>query len=121
MILDIAINAVGILLIMMIIWWFWFSRPTVKSAGPEPIEIIVADGVYTPSHITLSAGQPATLRFMRKDPSPCAEKVIFDELGISYDLPINESIDITITPEKPGEYSFTCQMQMYRGMLMVKD
>ena len=51
----------------------------------------------------------------------CAEKVVFDDLGIADDLPIGQPVELTITPKQPGEYSFTCQMQMFRGTLVVKD
>jgi len=59
------------------------------------------------------------LRFLRKDPSPCAAKVIFADLGISADLPIGEERELRLEPP-PGEYEFTCEMNMYRGSLLVK-
>ena len=65
-------------------------------------------------------GKPVTLRFLRKDPSPCAEKVIFSDLDISSDLSIGKPQEITLTPTKPGEFEFTCQMGMNRGVLSVK-
>ena len=51
-------------------------------------------------------------------PGPCAEKVLFDDLGVSAELPLGKSV--TVTPDKPGEYEFTCQMRMYRGTLMAR-
>jgi plastocyanin domain-containing protein len=89
-------------------------------SGTGPIEIIVDNGVYTPARIEVPAGQPVTLRFVRKDPSPCAEKVLFDDLGISADLPLGKPVDVTMTPPRPGEYEFTCQMRMYRGTLVAR-
>ena len=75
--------------------------------------------MYTPARIEVPAGRPVTLRFLRKDPSPCAEQVLFDDLRISRELPLNKKLDITLTPTSPGEYEFTCQMRMYRGTLVV--
>jgi len=75
---------------------------------------------FTPARIEVKAGMPVTLRFLRKDPSPCAEKVLFDDLGVAVDLSIGKPTDVTITPDKPGEYEFTCQMRMYRGVLVVR-
>jgi plastocyanin domain-containing protein len=86
----------------------------------QPIEIIVDNGVYTPARIEVPAGRPVTLCFLRKDPSPCAEKVLFDALGVSAELPLGKPVMMTVTPDKPGEYEFTCQMGMYRGKLVVK-
>jgi plastocyanin domain-containing protein len=114
-----TINLAGIAVIGLIVWWFWLSRPQARRvSGTGPIEIIVDNGVYTPARIEVPAGKPVTLRFLRKDPSPCAEKALFDGLGISADLTVGKPLDITVTPPRPGEYEFTCQMRMYRGMLV---
>lgn len=118
---DLIFNLAGFILIALIVWWFWLSRPKAQHfSGAAPIEIIVANGVYTPARIEVPAGQPVTLRFIRKDPSPCAEKALFDDLGISADLTVGKPLDVTVTPPRPGEYEFTCQMRMYRGMLVAR-
>lgn len=115
------VNLAGLILIGLIVWWFWLYRPkATRAAGPQPIEILVADGVYTPARIEVPVGQAVTLRFLRKDPSPCAQKVIFDALGISRDLPIDKPQELTLTPDKTGEFEFTCEMGMYRGKLVVR-
>jgi len=114
------VNIGGVLAIGLIVWWFWLSRPKALHAASGVIDIVVEGGVYTPARIEVVAGQPVRLRFLRKDPSPCAEKVLFDDLGIAADLPIGQPVELTITPRQAGDYVFTCQMQMYRGTLVVK-
>lgn len=115
------INLAGVVVIGLIVWWFWFSRPKARRvSGTGPIEIIVENGVYTPARIEVAAGQPVTLRFVRKDPSPCAEKALFDSLGVNADLPIDKPVEVIVTPPQPGEYEFTCQMRMYRGALVAR-
>ena len=115
------INIIGLLLIGLIVWWFWLSKPKSQRAASGVVEVVVDGGVYVPARIEVMAGQPVTLRFLRKDANPCAEKVLFDELGIAADLPIGQPVELTVTPKTAGEYAFTCQMQMYRGTLVVKD
>ena len=116
------VNLAGVALIALIVWWFWLSKPKLqRAAGSEPIEVIVDDGVYTPARIEVPLGKPVTLRFVRKDASPCAEKVLFDDFNISSDLPVGRPYDISFTPDKPGEHEFTCQMRMYRGSLVVRE
>lgn len=96
------------------------SKPKARRAlSTDSIEVIVDGGVYTPARIEVKAGQPVTLKFIRRDPSPCAEKVLFDQLGISSDLALGKPQKITLAPMSPGEYEFTCQMGMYRGKLVV--
>ncbi len=118
---PLLINVGGLALIALIVWWFWFSKPrAARAAGPGPIEITVADGVYTPARIEVAAGRPVTLRFLRTDPSPCAEKVLFDELALSAELPIGRPMDVVLGPLRPGEHTFTCEMRMYRGTLVAR-
>lgn len=114
-----SINLLGLLLIALIVWWFWIYQPKAIFANNNTATVIVDSGSYEPSRIQLTAGKSTTLRFLRKDASPCAETVIFENLGISEELPLNRAKDISIPPLGVGEYSFTCQMKMYRGELVV--
>ena len=114
------VNSLGLVMIAFIVGWFWLIKPRAVIALNNLVEILVQDGVYQPSRIEVPAGKPVTLRFLRKDPGHCAEKVIFRGLGISADLPLHRPYDMTIEPKSAGEYEFTCEMQMYRGRLIVK-
>ena len=113
-------NILGAALIIFIVWWFWWSTPkTQRVLSSGIIDVLVDGGVYTPARIEVAAGQPVTLRFLRKDPSPCAEQVVFASLGISRELVLNTPQEITFTPSS-GNHEFTCQMAMYRGMLVAR-
>lgn len=120
--MNIVVNIAGIILAGFIVWWFWVSKggEGARIAGNE-ISITVDGGVYDPPVIRVPAGKPLTLRFIRKDASPCAEKVIFNGLDISADLPLGKPYELSFTPEKAGEYEFACQMAMYRGKLIVEE
>lgn len=113
------INILGLLLIALIVWWFWLYKPSDISLSEDSIVVTVENGIYQPSRIKVSAGQPITLTFIRKDASPCAATVIFPDAEISEELPLNKAKVIVLPTMQPGEYSFTCQMQMYRGTLVV--
>tara|TARA_R110000787_G_scaffold36106_5_gene92382 strand:+ start:6253 stop:6618 length:366 start_codon:yes stop_codon:yes gene_type:complete len=115
------VNVWGLVVIALIIWWFWLCKPTAAEAIGAPLTITVENGVYSPSHILLPEGRTATLLFLRKDPSPCAATVVFPACNISEELPLN-TVKTVVLPAMPaGEYAFTCQMQMYRGELIVGD
>ncbi len=77
-------------------------------------------GAYQPARVEAQAGRPLRLRFIRKDPSPCAEKVLFEKLGITRDLSVGKAEEIHLLVKQPGVYEFTCQMGMYRGSLVIK-
>jgi plastocyanin domain-containing protein len=114
------VNLAGLVLIGLIVWWFWLSKPKTLRIAAGAVDIVVDGGVYTPSRVEVVAGRPVTLRFVRRDPSPCAEKVLFGELGIAADLAMDKPTEVTLTPVNPGEYEFTCQMRMYRGTLIAR-
>jgi len=116
------VDVLALAVIGFIVWWFWLYKPRAQVSAnvAEPVEIIVADGVYTPAYIEQPQGQALVLRFLRRDPSPCAEQVLFADLGINAELPLNQPVDVLVPAQRPGEYGFGCQMQMYRGTLIVK-
>ena len=115
---NLVVDVAGLAIIGFIVWWFWLSRPAARRVGDTPITI--EDGVYSPAHIEVGRDRPIVLRFLRKDPSPCAAKVIFTELGVSADLPVGEEREVRLGPQQAGDYEFVCEMHMYRGVLSVK-
>jgi plastocyanin domain-containing protein len=119
--MTILINLLGATLIVGIIWWFWLYKPRqIAEAASGLVTVVVEDGVYNPSRIKLPRGEPVTLRFLRKDASPCAAFVVIDALDFSEELPVNKPRDLTVQFDVAGEYEFACQMKMYRGILVVE-
>lgn len=116
------VNGAGLLLMAAVVGWFWlWPRRAVTVAADTAIDIRVENGVYTPDTIEVKRGRTTTLNFHRIDPSPCAEQVVFDDLGLSARLPVGGVRRIDITPQQAGTYRFTCQMRMYQGTLRVVD
>ena len=118
-----GINIFGLLLIVLIAWWFWRKKPGQRATVVKPdgiVEIVVDNGIYAPDLIEIPANQPVTLRFICKAVSPCAKTVLFPTLKINHELPLNQPYDIHLKIDKPGEYDFSCEMAMYRGKLVVR-
>jgi len=114
----IIINIAGLVLIAAVVWWFWLYKPAKVNLDSDEITITVENGVYQPPRISVPAGKEITFKFLRKDESPCAATVIFPELDVSGELPQNKLKTITLPPLKPGKYSFSCPMKMYKGELI---
>ena len=112
-------NLSGLALIALIVWWFWLYKPAAAVTAAGKTAIVVENGVYSPARIQLTADQSSVLHFLRKDKSPCAEMVVFPDLDISAELAVDKTVDVKLPPLAKGEYAFTCQMQMYRGTLVV--
>lgn len=114
------INLTGLLLMALVVWWFWLAnRGSGQQSDNGTFHILVADGVYEPAILHARAGDTLTFWFERRDPSPCADQVVFEGLDASAFLQVGERTAVQVTPEKPGRYRFTCQMQMYQGTLIV--
>lgn len=114
------INVAGLLLVALIVWWFWLYHPKETALGETDLLITVDSGTYSPARIKLPADSPVTLNFIRKDPSPCAETLVIPDLHISDTLPLNKIKGVQLPAMEAGEYPFHCQMQMYRGELVVE-
>lgn len=117
--MSLLVNIFGLLLIAAIVWWFWLAGR--KNGGEhytDTLEILVKDGVYDPDRIEVPAGEEITLHFRREDPSPCAEYVVFTDLDISKQLTVHKVTELSLPALQKGEYPFTCQMKMYRGLLV---
>lgn len=117
--MSVVVNVGGLLLIAVIAWWFWMAgRRSAAETYQASLVVQVKDGVYDPDRIQVPVGQEITLRFKREDPSPCAEYVVFSDLDISAQLSVHEITEVVLPKLEKGEYPFTCQMKMYRGLLV---
>ena len=119
--MTLIVNLIGIGLIAFIVWWFWLYKPkATKNINGQTIDIVMKDGYYKPKLISAKVGETVSLRIFRKDPSTCAEMIVFSDFDISSELVLNEPNEIILRPKVPGEFEFTCQMGMYRGKLVVE-
>ena len=121
--LKIAVALGGLGLIGAELWWFMFSKTKSQKAqvkqGIQAVNIVV-DGGYTPDRIEVIAGETVRLNFYRKDASSCLEQVLLPDFNKALDLTLNQTTSVEIVPEKPGEYTFTCGMNMYRGVIIAR-
>jgi len=120
---SLLINLTGLAAIALTVWWFWLTskgKSTQAVGVDETLEILVKDGVYEPDRIRIEAGKETALHFRREDASPCAEWVLFPDLEVSAQLAVDQVTEVAIPATEAGEYPFHCQMQMYRGTLVVE-
>lgn len=97
------------------IYWFFFAK---KEEAME-VSIIIVDGGYKPNAIKIKKDKPVTLTFTRKDPNPCLEELVFPDYKIKKYLPLNEPVEITLSPPHSGKSGFHCGMNMFHGRLEV--
>lgn len=114
-------------------------RPAPASASPTPgstasptpgvthgdmkvqeAKVTVTEASFDPQRLTLRAGVPARVTFIRTSDKTCATSVVFASLNIRRDLPLNQPVTIEFTPDKAGEIAFACGMNMLRGTVVVQ-
>ena len=100
-------------------WFFLMRKEQEVSTTLDSIDIIV-DGGYQPEVISISKGKTTKLNFTRKDPSSCLEEVILSDFKVRKYLPLNKTVTIEITPQKTGEFKFSCGMNMFHGKIVVR-
>jgi plastocyanin domain-containing protein len=120
---QIIVTLAGLGFIAWTIWYFWLWKKegirAAVSGGVQEVMIKVKDG-YTPDVVVVKAGVPVRLNFNRQETATCSERVVFPDFNKSAFLPPGEIVSIEITPEKPGEYDFSCHMGMLKGKLIAE-
>ena len=113
----------GLALIAFTLWFFFGPRASEKAAasadGVQEITVVVKGG-YSPDRIEVRRGQPVRLLFRREESTACTEQVVFADFGVSQMLPQGQTVPIEFTPDKTGEFTFHCAMNMVRGKLIVE-
>jgi len=90
------------------------------TADSGRVVIAVTENGFEPATVTVAAGKPVTLVVTRQTDKTCATELVMAEHHINQPLPLGQPVEITFTPEKPGELTYACGMDMYKGKVIVK-
>lgn len=107
------------LLGMVFTYWFFLMKKEQEVAVTSDFIDITVEGGYAPEVISVPKGKTTKLNFTRKDPSSCLEEVVLGDFKIRKSLPLNQTVTIPITPQKIGEYVYSCGMNMFHGKIRV--
>jgi plastocyanin domain-containing protein len=113
----------GVALIGLVLWYFFGERERVAASaagdGVQEIDITVKGG-YSPDVVVVRQGAPVRLNFYRDETASCGDRVVFGDFHIARDLPAFKTTPVEFTPERAGEFTWTCGMNMMRGKLVVE-
>ncbi|HEX4935492.1 MAG TPA: cupredoxin domain-containing protein [Gemmatimonadaceae bacterium] len=90
------------------------------SAVKDRVVVEVTQEGFVPKEIPAKVGQPITLVVTRKTDLTCAKQIVFADLGVEKELPMNQAVEVTVTPDRQGELRFACNMDMIAGKLIVE-
>ena len=99
-------------------WFFlWKKEKEVQVFGE--VDITVSGG-YSPEVISIPKGKTTKINFFRTDPTECLSEVVLSDFKIRKELPLKQKVSIELSPQKSGEYPYSCGMGMYHGKIIVK-
>lgn len=97
------------------------AQPAAARTQPtQMVEMAVTPEGFVPAEITVKAGQPVMLMVTRKADKTCATSIVIKDFGINRPLPLNQTVEISFTPAKPGKYRYACGMDMVSGVLVAE-
>ena len=90
------------------------------AAGEARVVQVTVDGQgFHPDRIPAKVGEPVTLAITRTTDETCGTEIVMPALNIDRKLPLNEPVEVTVTPQAKGEIAFACGMDMLKGTIVV--
>jgi Cu+-exporting ATPase len=115
---------VGGLLLAAVLAWFFFGPKEARRAelrgDVQEIEITVKGG-YSPSLVEVREGVPVRVVFDRQEAGDCTSRVLLPDFQVSKSLAAFGKTAVEFTPDRSGEFTFACGMNMVHGTLVVSS
>jgi Cu+-exporting ATPase len=93
------------------------SSATGAASTTQRLSVDLSSGKYVPSEITAAAGTPISITFSQGQ--GCVNTLVFPQFDIHADMTQgSKTFDLGVL--QPGEYVWSCGMDMQHGVLHVK-
>jgi plastocyanin domain-containing protein len=90
-----------------------------SAAGVRAVAISVDGKGFTPSSVDTRKGEKLQLVFTRTTDDTCAKEVVFPEISVKKDLPLNRAVAIDVPTDAPRTLTFQCGMAMYKSKVVI--
>jgi plastocyanin domain-containing protein len=94
--------------------------PPVAASGAQEVHLTVTDAGFEPAEVTIAKDRPIVLTVTRKTDQTCAREIVFKDLDLKRDLPLNEEVRIELPARPAGTLNYACGMDMIKGSLVVQ-
>jgi hypothetical protein len=92
-------------------------------AAPGALRVTADRHGFSPASLNVPAGAPGSkiaVQFVRTTDETCATEVVFPDLGVKRDLPLNQIVAVELPGGSARTLNFQCGMGMFKGQLVVK-
>jgi plastocyanin domain-containing protein len=99
------------------------SSPAPVIDWPAGLRVTASEHGFSPSSLAFpkgAAGSTVPVTFLRTTDKTCATEVVFPELGIRKDLPLNAPVTLAVPSDTARTLTFQCGMAMYKGALVIR-
>jgi len=93
---------------------------TEAASTAKRIAITAESGRFEPAEVHLIQGTPAVLEFTRVVDSTCMRALRMPWMEEAVDLPMNETVKISVDTSMTGVFSYACWMGMVSGDVMIE-
>ena len=96
------------------------SPTPVASSGVQEVQLTVTDAGFVPAQVQVAKDRPIRLTVTRKTAQTCATEIVFKEIDVKHDLPLDQAVTIDLPAQPSGTLNYACGMDMIKGALVVQ-
>ena len=95
------------------------SSAQAAPAAGRSVAITANEDGFKPSEVTVKKGEKTTLVFTRTTDGTCAKNVVFPDIKIDKELPLNKPVSIDVPTDTARTLAFQCGMGMYKSKVVI--
>ena len=96
------------------------AAPAVAAPKVKEVAVTVTAKGFEPAEITIKRGDRLRLVVTRKVQRTCATEIVFKEIDVKHDLPLDQAVTIDLPAQSGGTLNYACGMNMVKGSLVVQ-
>jgi plastocyanin domain-containing protein len=84
------------------------------------VDVTAGANGFQPSTVTVKQGEPTTVVFTRTTDETCATEVVFPEIKLKKDLPLNQQVAVELPVDTSRTLAFQCGMGMFKSKVVIQ-
>ena len=96
------------------------TGPLGSAAEGREHDVTVDGKGFTPSAIAFKKGEKGAITFTRTSDDTCAKDVVFPEIHLRKELPLNQPVVVEVPTDTVRSLTFTCGMGMFKSAVVIR-